>query len=459
MTAVSNKALGFAVVQGAVTTWWIKALDGTTLQQMHRDWGYGLFVYRALGSGRHFNLLALACICGTFVAMDGPLLQRASSVKLEVPQQSVTLGVAITPEIPAYFSGWSMYDIYPEIALDFTTEFIPIVHEHSDHAPITGITGCEGTCSAKVRAPGLQLWNCDSTIHHKNYSKPLSAEDEKLFKIGKVAPEDRAVFALGFGSVNGTTTEGLLFSSTLSDESVTKSCVGNQNVTVCYLLSAIAEYDVVITNGTISFPEPPSYPKIIEWANNTAINNETIAQYGLRYDAGSSWIRSTLSGVAEIGAYEFGTTVGLAPSPSAGDTPILALGGSQSWFAWKHITNFKAWDLSEQCAPAWKNPRDNVLAVLNEVMFRTGVYTAKHYNETYLKSRIDDGLEIHYNVTGTPLSQIEVFDSDFAYFAGAAAVELFCILAILFTFSGFWKLGRHMSFSPLEIAKVCACCN
>ena len=94
------------------------------------------------------------------------------------------------------------------------------------------------------------------------------------------------------------------------------------------------------------------------------------------------------------------------------------------------------------------------MASLNEIMFRTGVYTAQKYNETHLKSRIDDGLEIRVNATGTPLSPVNVFHSDFGYFAGAAAVELFSILAILFTFYGWWNLGRPMSFSPLEIAKV-----
>lgn len=84
----------------------------------------------------------------------------------------------------------------------------------------------------------------------------------------------------------------------------------------------------------------------------------------------------------------------------------------------------------------------------------TGVYTAQHYNESYIKSQIDDGLEINYNITGTPLSTVPVFETDFAYFAAAAAVEVFCIVVILYTFSGFWRLGRSASFSPVEIAKA-----
>lgn len=91
---------------------------------------------------------------------------------------------------------------------------------------------------------------------------------------------------------------------------------------------------------------------------------------------------------------------------------------------------------------------------LNELMFRTGLYTTHTKSEAWLKSRMDDGLEIHTNVTGVPESPVDIFKSDFHYFAGAAAIELFTIVEILFTFEGWWRLGRSSSFSPLEIAKV-----
>lgn len=41
LTAISNKALAFAAVQATVVTFWVRALQGTTLGQLHRDWAYG----------------------------------------------------------------------------------------------------------------------------------------------------------------------------------------------------------------------------------------------------------------------------------------------------------------------------------------------------------------------------------------------------------------------------------
>ena len=71
LTAISNKALSFSIIQGTVVTWWRKAIrnEGTTIAQMHRDWSYGNHTLKALLAGRNLNILALGCLCATFVAI------------------------------------------------------------------------------------------------------------------------------------------------------------------------------------------------------------------------------------------------------------------------------------------------------------------------------------------------------------------------------------------------------
>ncbi len=91
-------------------------------------------------------------------------------------------------------------------------------------------------------------------------------------------------------------------------------------------------------------------------------------------------------------------------------------------------------------------------------MFRAGAYTAQRYNDTYMEPLLDKGLRSHYNVTGTKFDQVTVFDTNMSYFAGAAVVQIFSVLAILYTYYGWWTLGWRkgsVSFSPLELAKVC----
>ena len=58
LTAISNKALAFAMVQGTVITFWLRALRGTTLVQLHSDWAVGLHAWKAI-VGTTFNLTKL----------------------------------------------------------------------------------------------------------------------------------------------------------------------------------------------------------------------------------------------------------------------------------------------------------------------------------------------------------------------------------------------------------------
>ena len=168
LTAISNKALAFAAIQGVVVTFWLRVLRGTTLKQLHLDGSYGLYVYKAICSGRNCSLLAVACICATVVVMDGPLLQRASSVRSIMPDSPISLTVTITPELPSYFTGLARYEFgvsNKTDAMQFRNEFVPIFQEHISNAPMEGaITGCKGKCELTVLAPALTVDHCTSTL-------------------------------------------------------------------------------------------------------------------------------------------------------------------------------------------------------------------------------------------------------------------------------------------------------
>ena len=204
LTATSNKALAFAVVQGTVVTFWLRALSGTTLIQLHRDWAFGknmsalylgvkissfakfdrntgLHVVKAMMANRNSNMLALACICATFVAIDGPLLQRASFVRSEIPEQTVSLAVSISPEIPAYSTGWATFtNDYTKHIIDWTGDFLPVVKTDNARLPLQGaVAGCHVTCSAVIHAPALAIDHCVTARTFRNYTEPLSPEEER----------------------------------------------------------------------------------------------------------------------------------------------------------------------------------------------------------------------------------------------------------------------------------------
>lgn len=303
----------------------------------------------------------------------------------------------------------------------------------------------KGRVLPSVRAPALAVDYCSSESTFVNFSSPLSPKDREQIKAGGLAG-DRTIFNVAFTPLNGTH-EKLESSTTMGSQQVSQKCAGPLVTTNCYLVSAIAEYPVITKDAVISLAEIPYSPRIVAYANNTAITDETIFEYGL--NNGHGGIYSTLAGIATAANYQFFIQLELMPSPAG----FIAV-GPLTWFTFEHMPGYTDIETEKYCAPKFTDPRPDVMSALNELVFRTGVYTALNYDENFFKAHLDDGLQVHYNVTGQKLSPVNAFHSDFRYFAAAASAQLFTVLVILITFWGWWRLGRKPSFSPLKVAKV-----
>jgi hypothetical protein len=186
-------------------------------------------------------------------------------------------------------------------------------------------------------------------------------------------------------------------------------------------------------------------------ANNTALTDETVARYGLRAnnnaDNSTNLVNSTLSGIGTAANIAYHIQQGLITGP--GNAPNLSPAPNQ--YIFQQMTNFAAMSRGEACAPSWKDPRDGVMADLNALLFRIGLFTAQNYDRQYLEPLLDEGVRINRTVQGSIISPVEVFDSNMSFFAGAACVQLGTIVLILFTFYGWWDIGRSVSLSPLEV--------
>ncbi len=75
VTAVANQAIRYAAFQGAIISWWRRALRGTTLTSLHYDWAIAATPWKSLLSRRNLNWMLLPCLASILVAFDGPLLQ------------------------------------------------------------------------------------------------------------------------------------------------------------------------------------------------------------------------------------------------------------------------------------------------------------------------------------------------------------------------------------------------
>lgn len=262
-----------------MVTFWFRLLQGTTLAQLHRDWGYGFFVYKAVFSGRNFNLLALACICATLVAVDGPLLQRSSTVRASVPERSVDLQVHVTQEIPSYNSGIAVLGDN-DTSLGISSHFRHVIGDFVAGRPVHAVKGCPGKCSAQIRGPALAVESCSTLLQYVNFSQPLTPQETATYNDGNgEAPSDRKIFDIEFGIEKGLA-EKLVLTTTVAISPGNSSCAAYVNTTSCRLVSAIALYPATIENDTVKFSSSQSYPEIVARANNTALTNRTITEFG-----------------------------------------------------------------------------------------------------------------------------------------------------------------------------------
>jgi hypothetical protein len=94
---LTNTFLVFAFTKGATIHWWNMAFEGTTLKQLHSSYHYGSGVIAIFTSARSVNLVALASISMPILLMNGPLLQRASSVSQRIHLSQANLSIPISP--------------------------------------------------------------------------------------------------------------------------------------------------------------------------------------------------------------------------------------------------------------------------------------------------------------------------------------------------------------------------
>lgn len=263
----------------------------------------------------------------------------------------------MVPEIPAYWTGSYRFGaVWPKA--EFSGEILPVVMDFAANKSIVGaVRGCNGRCTATIRAPALIATHCNSTIVQKNYSAPYTAEEMRTLQDGNI-PATRVLFDSVLTIIKGDV-ETLELRTYQSGDEVAETCAGPVKSTHCYLRSAIADYKVVVTNDSVALQDPGN-PEWVAWANNTALTEERISKHQLRESEDSSWVKTTLSGVVGAFIAQYELAEGTKPPDAPGAAPgHLRITGRQSssWFLLQHITNYEKYNNGSACSYAWKDPR------------------------------------------------------------------------------------------------------
>ena len=483
LVTAANALFRYAFVEGASTAWWVRAQRGTTLQTLHSFWKPIQSVFPLFTSGRHMTTTAVASFCVLLLLLDGPLLQRASSVVIAPQQASENLTIPVSPQpfvegLTGYFGN---LNDDPEVRY-YTSLFLDVLQNYNSRSPIELPDGgkCNGQCDFDIIAAG---WDIECHHHTTPYRLISPAENAEYYAKGGEDP-----FLTSSGPLKnasryyGPDPSQVMFSVhvsresfTMSLSSVTKSTAGGNGTLLsrhCVLQEAVQRYPVTVTNSTLAM------------SPTTVSENLTVYQF-FRYDnedQGLPLAPSTVGGLAKAlclqfsGSAKLGLTyindTGLMPK---GSSPLLYISSPKNASFGSSDHNFyNSYNIT------WVDPMDDMIRMVQELSLRLAIASSQQgsalasieENEDFAATLPDgtvkhfDGGSIvwaNYTTVDRTLSQVvtakrrydaTLYQSNFAWLSGALVAILLAFAAILATFYGFWHLGRSAGMSPLEIAKA-----
>lgn len=386
--------------------------------------------------------------------MDGPLLQRATNVKFTSFNTPISLNVSIVPEIPSGFSGYWNKAVPPlsgvfngkgeHFVFGETKIMSSIGVEWANAAAINGsMDGFTGTCRAKLQAPMLAKMDCRRSTFP--YRPP--ADPARIYS--SLSPW---IFYVGFEMIPGEMGEAINYTVMYRES---EGCgLGHVSRVNCLLRSAIGLYPVNF-NGSVIEISSPAKIDLVALANNTSFGDDLRYVHTVEHS-------STLAGVAFQARTMYGQEVW-----GVNDSGVAVELNGYTGFAQKFAKTVPE-SILKTCTSfedsllgnSFRDPTDYIMDGLNDLMFRMGFAASWFDSITFgstvvpMRALVDNGVPLSQNVAGEQFGQHNIYQTNYWYFLAAALVELVCVSCVLATYWGWWRLGREVSFSPLEIAKA-----
>ena len=420
----ANILIAYALSEGVAVAWWVKSMNqGTQISDLHNIWSFGTSLKSAVLSGRAFNLVALAGILVSITPINAPLLQRATSVSAAVSASDISLSIPVAQEFPFGYTG--VITGRGHVVALTTANFSTIVRQYS-----TGIvvnltdSGCNGRCTGTLRGAGYAI-NCASSLMPYDLNEATSngsinwdaVNGTSVFSTNFTYSEFEAE-APPYGSSKPLNFTALYKSSSL--------CDGNLNLTECTLIPALMEYNIVLNNNTISLDPAHTYQddRIIQYTP-PKFND---GQGGSSHGGMALALNGLFSSVAHL---RFTGAVGYE---------LLTTGAPAIQYP---ITYLNSSDANSACQVAWGDPTNDMLGTARQLAFRVAIAAANASNATNIQT-----------LNGVQQQQIIVYNSHYIFLGLAILLTLLSTCAVVPIFFGWWRLGRNVSMSPVEIAKA-----
>lgn len=403
LSAVANSALRYALAESLALFWWRLALNGATLKDLHLSWAYATSFRKSLFSGNRFNTVALACIITTLVAVDGPLLQRSSSVTTRSTIRNTTVTSQLsTQDMPHGYSGVIPVREFNPTTL--TKEFGQIVSDYQSRNDIRlNATGCQGVCHTRVVAPGFDERCTEGTMP---YNLSIDFQPDGSYRNTE---ED-----IGRITFSRKTAAEFNASVMYKDDS---ACIGQLHTVDCTFRLATVSYPITIANNTATLRPTGA--------------NDSLSISPVYNEGGTIAAQfSTAGGFYLVADQLFGSNITLLSRP-----PFWIVRGNGS-MRYTYQTN----DMYNNCSITYSNPMPDIRSTLRELIFRASIGLS---NSSTLQT-----------TPGTEEVGRVVYQLNPYYLLASLCVMLTNVIAVLPLYFGWWQLGRVVSMSPLETAKA-----
>ena len=492
LATIANALFRYAFREGATISWWTRALRGTSLDGLYRQWDHAQGVVPILTSGKHISLLAVVSLATTLLLIDGPLLQRASSIKVSTKQVQKILNVPISPSpFLEGATGLYAYDDYESTPTLYSGLFSKALLQYNTRQPISlPDFGCKGRCEFEVIAPGFDIdcrtWHSPYRLASNNdYERAIGqiknctachrvpALTQTMFwsnvtyydlaaglwyilrsyRTGDRAPvfDQNGDWIADYNATVPFQWNTIMLSSMVK---ATPGINGTLGWRSCVLREAVQRYPVTVINTTVTL-HPPRLQQ-----------NSTVYQVVRESeDAGQGYWPSTLGGFWLALSHAF---AGTADMQQLGPFAVIRTNDS-SPLEYVEAPGLAAPQSDEDYYKmTWADPVDDMISMIQDLSFRTAIATTFQYamppSPGYnITSAQPEVLSPNLTLVNRTLSQTvnasmtypeTIYQADFGWLAGSVAVIIIAFIAVTPTFNGWWHLGRTVSMSPIEIAKA-----
>ena len=417
-SAVTNVLLSYSLRKALDVAWWKKATqDGTSIADLHRQWDFGSSVGKALLAGRHVNMIAIACILCAIAPINGPLLQRASTVTTGLSEKNVEVSLDMAQQLPDGYTGF--ISGRQRVVSLLTTNFTAVANAAQMGTPINFTSqGCKGDCYTRIRGAGFAV-NCTPSTSPFDLNPQVSKGGSLDTSSQSVANGTRA-----FGSSivwdNGSPSV-LQLGVQYKDKD---SCTGDLQIRNCTLQASVVEYPVHIDGNTST----------ISLQSGTQMFDDKIISQ-TEYPRQGAIGAVTLGGMAKALQDAYGSTANLRFAGAVG-YELLTTGATANRYAIVDDNGANA----NNCSLSFTDPTEDILAAVRDMMFRTAVAAS---NSTSTQK-----------VLAQESHQQPIYVSHYLYLGLATLFSAIAIIAIFPSFLGWTAVGRKTSMSPIETAKA-----